>query len=361
MKRLLLLLSCAALAPAQDLLVSPEVHPDRSVTLRVEAPHAKEVRFVSDWGAKDLMQKGDDGVWTLTTKPLAPSTYIYSFELDGVPIVDPVNPIVKLRARGSASLLTVPGDPPELWDLRDVPHGQVTAEWRSSKILSHNPIVTVYTPPSYRNSPRKTYPVLYLLHGNNDTPVGWTMVGKANLIADNLIAEGKAEDMIIVMPFGHSVPYSSSREARRGNTALFERYLLGEVIPMIEDRYRVAAGRENRALAGLSMGGMQSTAIGFSNLDLFSSIAAFSGVAATELADQLPKVFGDAQKTNGLLDNVFIACGLQDEGALARTRAFAAMLEEKGIEHELELEDGVHNYAQWQRNLADLLPKLFQR
>ncbi|MBI1352831.1 MAG: esterase [Acidobacteria bacterium] len=361
MRTLLLSTLCVAAAAAQPLLMSPEVSADRTVTFRLEAPEAKQVLVVSDWGLKDPMQKGADGVWTFTTKPLAPSTYIYSYEVDGVPTVDPINPMVKLRARGSASLVTVPGNPPALWDLRAVPHGGVTAEWQKSKLLSHDPIVTVYTPPGYRDNPKKAYPVLYLLHGNNDTPVGWTMVGKANLIADNLLAEGKMEPMIIVMPFGHAVPYSSSREERAGNTALFEKYLLGEVIPMIESRYRVKKDRKSRALAGLSMGGAQSTTIGLAHLDRFSSVAAFSGVAvADDLAAKLPQVFDDSKKTNGLLETFWIGCGLQDEGALGRTKAFAALLEQKGIEHELQLQDGVHNYQQWQRNLADLLPLLFR-
>ncbi len=360
MKTPALLLLCAALSQAQQLVVSPEVHADRRVTFRVEAPDAREVVLIPDWGDKQALTKGDGGVWTLTAGPLAPSTYIYGFDIDGVAVPDPINPLVKLRARGSGSLVTVPGDPPPLWDQRAVPHGAVTAEWAESRVLSHHPIVTVYTPPGYGNNPRKRYPVLYLLHGNNDTPVGWTMVGKANLIADNLIAEGKAEEMIIVMPFGHAVPYSSSREERAGNTALFKKYLLGEVIPMIEKRYRVKTDRGSRYLAGLSMGGMQATAIGFAHLDKFSAIAAFSGVMSTDVAEKLPQVFGDAKRTNGLLKKVWIACGLQDEIAAARTRDFAAMLTEKGIEHDLVLADGVHNYAQWQRNLADLLPLLFQ-
>lgn len=360
MRSLLLFLLAGALASAQSLLVSPEVHRDRRVTFRVEAPEAEKVVFVSDWGARDTMQKGADGVWTLTAGPLSPSTYIYSFEVDGVPTVDPVNPIVKLRARGSASLVTVPGDPPALWDLRDVPHGSVTAEWRNSKTLSHHPIVTVYTPPGYRENPKNSYPVLYLLHGNNDTPVGWTMVGKANLIADNLLAEGKIEPTIIVMPFGHAVPYSSTREERAGNTALFEKYLLGEVIPMIEARYRVKKDRKSRALAGLSMGGSQSTMIGLAHLDLFSAVGAFSGVTpADTLAEAIPAVFDNPKRTNELLDTLWIACGLQDEGALRRSRQPAELLTEKGIKHEVLFEDGVHNYQQWQCNLAALLPKLF--
>lgn len=344
----------------QSLPTSPEVHADRRVTFRLEAPKAAEAVLVPDWGPRQPLRKGSDGVWTLTVGPLEPATYIYAFEVDGVPTVDPINPIVKLRARGSASLVTVPGDPPALWDLRDVPHGGVTAEWRNSELLSHDPIVTVYTPPGYRDDPERRYPVLYLLHGNNDTPVGWTMVGKANWIADNLLAEGEMEPMLIVMPFGHAVPYSSSREARAGNTDLFEKYLLEEVIPMIEERYRVKAGREHRAIAGLSMGGGHSTTIGLKNLDKFSAIAAFSGTAGPDLADNAPAAFADPDGANALLDFLWIGVGRQDEGALARSRAFAEMLAARGVDHELVVTEGVHNYAVWSRYLARVLPMLFR-
>ena len=205
------------------------------------------------------------------------------------------------------------------------------------------------------------YPVLYLLHGNNDTPVGWTMVGKANFIADNLIAEGKMEPMIIVMPFGHAVPYSSSSEKRAGNTALFEKYLRSEVIPMVEERYRVRTDRKSRAIAGLSMGGMQSTTIGLGNLDLFSAIGAFSGVAREELAAQIPEVFSDADKTNRELDLLWIACGRQDTNALQRSHAFVDLLKKHGVDYEFVVTEGFHNYAAWQRYLATLLPLLFQQ
>lgn len=357
----LLGLVAASVLSAQDLLVSPEIHADGRVTFRVDAPKASEVIFVADWNAREPMKKGDDGVWTHTAGPLDPATYIYGFELDGVPIVDPVNPIVKLRARGSGSLVTVPGSPPALWDQRDVPHGSVNAEWRNTKLLEHEPLVTVYTPPDYDENPEKRYPVLYLLHGNNDTPVGWTMVGKANFIADNLIAEGKIEPMIIVMPFGHAVPYSSSSEQRAGNTALFEKYLLSEVIPMVEERYRVRTERKSRAIAGLSMGGMQSTTIGLGNLDLFSAIGAFSGVAREEIAAQIPEVFSDADKTNRELDILWIACGRQDTNALQRSHAFVDLLKKHGVDYEFVVTEGFHNYAAWQRYLATLLPLLFQQ
>jgi len=354
-------LVAVSILPAQDLLVSPEVHADRRVTFRVGAPEASEVVFIADWNAREPMKKGKNGIWTLTAGPLDPATYIYGFEMDGVPIVDPVNPIVKLRARGSGSLVTVRGSPPALWDQRDVPHGSISAEWQNTKLLVHEPLVTVYTPPDYDENPEQSYPVLYLLHGNNDTPVGWTMVGKANFIADNLIAEGKIEPMIIVMPFGHAVPYSSSPEERAGNTALFEKYLLGEVIPMVESRYRVESGRKHRAIAGLSMGGAQSTTIGLGNLDRFSAIGAFSGVAETEIETQMPTVFRDAQRTNQQLELLWIACGRQDVRALKRSKTFVELLKRRGIDHEFVVTEGFHNYAAWQRYLALLLPLLFQR
>jgi len=348
-----------SLLGAEELLISPEVHADRRVTFRVQAPKADELTFVADWNVREPMQKGDDGTWSLTVGPLEPATYIYGFEMDGVPIVDPVNPIVKLRARGAGSLVTVPGSPPTLWDQRDVPHGSVNAEWQNTKLLEHEPLVTVYTPPGYDENPEKRYPVLYLLHGNNDTPVGWTMVGKANFIADSLIAEGKLEPLIIVMPFGHAVPYSSPPEKRAGNTALFERYLLEEVIPMVESRYRVLADRDHRALAGLSMGGMQSTEIGLRNLDQFSAIGAFSGVARAELAEEVPEPFEKAERTNEMLDLLWIACGRQDPRAMERSRRFVAVLDQHGIDHEFVVTEGFHNYAAWQRYLARLLPLLF--
>ena len=356
---LLVLLGVAA-AAAQPLLVSPEVHGDRRVTFRLEAPKATEAVVVGDWGLREAMTKGSDGVWTLTAGPLAPSPHIYSFELAGVPVPDPVNPIVKLRARGSASLVTVPGSPPALWDLRDVPHGAVTAEWSRSKVLSHQPIVTVYTPPDYRDNPKKTYPVLYLLHGNNDTPVGWTMVGKANWIADNLIAERKMTPMIVVMPFGHAVPFSATREERAGNTALFEKYLLGEVIPMIESRYRVKKDRGSRALAGLSMGGAQSTAIGLAHLDRFSSVAAFSGVARREVRREAAGRLRRRQEGQLVAEEPVARLRTAGRRRVGPNQGAGGAAGGEGHRARAATAGRVHNYQQWQRNLADLLPLLFR-
>src|SRR6187401_2726176 len=202
--------ACFAQAPRADSLVSPEVHPDRRVTFRVRAPKAAEASLFGDWMAPNTQQsltKDDQGVWSATLGPLEPGLAIYTFTIDGVTTPDPVNPRIKLRARTSASLVDVPGNPPELWQARDVPHGTVGVNWEKSKVCGDTRAYYVYTPPGYKTGPwSKRYPVLYLLHGNNDTAAGWTDVGKANFILDNLIAEKRAEPMIVVMPFGHAVP-----------------------------------------------------------------------------------------------------------------------------------------------------------
>src|SRR5262245_60201385 len=266
----LLLTSAAAFAqaPRLDILVSPEVHPDRSVTFRVRAPKASEVNLFGDWmtpNTQQAMTRDEQGVWSATIGPLEPGLAIYTFTVDGVTTPDPVNPRIKLRARTSASLVNVPGYPPELWEARDVPHGAVEVNWEKSKVIGDTRAYYVYTPPGYDPARSMRYPVLYLLHGNNDTAAGWTDVGKANFILDNLVAEKKALPMILVMPWGHAVPYGGPQS---NNIATFERYLIGEVIPQVERKYRVARGREDRAIVGLSMGGGHALQIGLSQLEL---------------------------------------------------------------------------------------------
>jgi enterochelin esterase family protein len=158
---------------------------------------------------------------------MEPSIYIYGFTVDGMDIADPVNPAVKLRARTSASLLEVPGDPPAFWQDRGAARGDVNVNWHTATAIDGKARwFWVYTPPGYEKDRSRRYPVLYLLHGNNDTPAGWTMVGCANVVLDNLIAEKKAVPMIVVMPFGHAVPFGAREFNGKDNTSLFEDYLL---------------------------------------------------------------------------------------------------------------------------------------
>lgn len=338
-------------------IVSPEVHPDSSVTFRLFAPKANEATFYGDWmpvGALEKMKKGDDGVWTYTTPPLPPSIYIYSFTLDGLTIADPVNPRIKLRARTSASLLEVPGKTPSLWDARDVPHGAVEINYQKSKALNgETRSFWVYTPPGYEKERGRQYPVLYLFHGSNDTAGGWVLAGQANYILDNLLADRKLVPMIVVMPFGHAVPFGSPREIQAKNTEVFERYVLEDVMPLVESKYRAKKDRAHRAIAGLSMGGGQALAIGFNHLELFSAIGAFSAAVPDKFETRL----GGLAKHK--LNVLWFACG-QDDSLMQRSKDLDALLTKQNVPHTFRATAGAHTYTVWRHYLGEFAPLLFQ-
>ncbi|MEQ8789768.1 MAG: alpha/beta hydrolase-fold protein [Pirellulaceae bacterium] len=340
--------------------ISPEVHQDGRVTFRVRAPKADKVLLLGDWlkRADELpMTKGDDGVWTSTAGPFPPGNHIYGFEIDGVQTPDPENASVKLRASRSGSYFHIPGE--ALWEPRDVPHGNVDINFHHSKTLGDTRWFSVYTPPGYEKHTDKRYPVLYLLHGSNDTPIGWVMIGAANFIMDNLIADGDAREFIVVMPFGHAVPHGSPPELQRTNNQKFEAYLLDDVLPLVESKYRVLTTPRDRAIAGLSMGGGQAIAIGLNNLDRFSTIGSFSGAVPSGAPERIGEILSDAKSVNDALNLFWIGCG-RDDFLLDRNVAFAKLLKDKGVDHEFHLTDGVHNYHVWRQYFATLAPKLFR-
>jgi enterochelin esterase family protein len=306
---------------------------------------------------KQAMTRDDQGVWSTTVGPLEPGLSIYTFTVDGVTTPDPVNPRIKLRARTSASLVDVPGNPPELWEARDVPHGAIEVNWAKSDATGDTRAYYVYTPPGYDPCKSTRYPVLYLLHGNNDTAAGWTDVGKANFILDNLIAEKKAAPMIIVMPWGHAVPYTGPQTS---NTATFERYLIGEVMPQVEKKYRTASGRDNRAIVGLSMGGGHALQIGLSHLDLFSAVAAFSSAAPSSFETRFKSLLDDPEGTNKKLKLLWIGCGRQDS-AFERNQKLSKLLSAHNIRNTFYATDGLHNFAIWRRHLVEVTPLLFRK
>ncbi len=222
-------------AAAGQTVQSPEVSPDHHVTFRILAPKAAAVTLTGDWlGATPppALIKDEHGIWSITLGPFEPSIYIYNFNVDGMAIADPVNPRIKLRARTSASLVEVKDDTPTFWEARDVPHGAVAINWERSKAIEgETRAIWIYTPPDYAKTTRR-YPVLYLLHGSNDTAAGWTMAGNANFVLDNLLAEKKMAPMIVVMPFGHATPFGVPvPPGGVTNDALFEQYLLQDVNP----------------------------------------------------------------------------------------------------------------------------------
>ncbi len=351
---------CARLVQAGDIpIVSPDVHPDRQVTFRVLAPKASDVRLWGDWMAPNTpepMSKDDRGVWSLTIPSIEPGLSIYTVTIDGVTTPDPVNPRVKLRARTSASLVSVPGNPPELWEARDVPHGQLTVHWSKSTCLGDTRFFVVYTPPGYKPGASTRYPVLYLLHGSNDTPLGWSDVGKANFILDNLIAESRAKPMLIVMPWGHAVPFDAPQT---NNNALFEQYLLQEVMPSVERDYHVKTDRTHRALVGLSMGGGQALQIGLGHLERFGSIGAFSAAVPSQFDERFKAVLEAPDSTNRKLKLLWIGCGRQD-GAFDSNQSLSALLDRHSIHHVFAAENGRHNFAFWRRQLVEVAPLLFK-
>jgi enterochelin esterase family protein len=358
----LILASASAFAqsPRVDTLVSPEVHPDRRVTFRVRATNAAEASLVGDWmmpETKQAMTRDAQGVWSATAGPLEPGLAIYTFTIDGVTTPDPVNPRIKLRARTSASLVDVPGHPPELWQARDVPHGKVEVNWEKSRVAGDTRAYYVYTPPGYEPGAWKRYPVLYLLHGNNDTAAGWTDVGKANFILDNLIAEKRAVPMIIVMPFGHAVPFVGPQS---NNTAMVERYLIEEVMPQVEKKYRIARGRENCAIVGLSMGGGHALHIGLSHLERFSAVAAFSSAVPPRFEWRFNSLLENPEATNKKLKLLWIGCGRQDP-AFERNQKLSELLTAHKIRNTFLPTEGLHNFAIWRRYLVEVAPLLFRK
>lgn len=346
-----------------DTLKSPEVAADRHVTFRIYAPKASEVTLTGDWlgtAPPPNLVRDERGVWSVMLGPFEPSIYIYSFTVDGVAIPDPINPRIKLRAKTSASMVEVKDDTPVFWEPHDVPHGTVEINWEKSKAIhDETRAIWIYTPPDYAKTTRR-YPVLYLLHGSNDTAAGWTMVGNANFILDNLIAGNTAVPMIVVMPFGHATPFGEPVPAGGvANDALFEDYLLKDVIPTVEARYRVAPGRQNRAIAGLSMGGGQSLKIGLGHLDLFSAVASFSGAVPADFETRFTAVLHDSKGTNERLKTLWIGCGRQDS-LFARSSNLADLLTKYQVKHVFYPTDGVHNYTVWKKYLAIYTPLLFR-
>ncbi len=306
----LVLLTIYASAQAVAPLPEPQVNSDRTVTFRYTEPLASNVAVSVEGSAKPIaMQKDEAGVWTVTTDALKPEFYGYHFEVDGRRRLDPFSTLTKSSYTALEDAVLVPGpDGPMPWETTPVPHGVVQRHTYTSKVVpgleANQSEFFVYTPPGYDPRAKTRYPVLYLLHGWSDRADGWTAVGHANDILDNLIAQGKARPMIVVMPLGYgdmSFVRSSSRvwnstETVDRNTALFSQALLTEVVPQVEKLYRVSARREDRAIAGLSMGGLESLTVGLGHTDLFAWVGGFS--AAVQHFDTAIYKGLDAKKAN---------------------------------------------------------------
>jgi len=336
--------------------VSPEVHADRTVTFRLRAPDAKEVKVSGEWPGGTKSLTNNEGLWSVTVGPLEPDIYGYNFTLDGVAVVDPNNPWVKPMRAARTSGVEIAGDPPRLWEWQSVPHGTVHEHNYFSKSLSAKRRLHVYTPAGYEKS-SKEYPVLYLFHGSGDNDAAWTEFGRAHFIADNLAAQHKAQPMIIVMTDGHAFsgnPTQVTTNLIGRNVAAFGEDLLKDVIPLIESTYRVKADRDHRAIIGLSMGGGQSLGIGLRHRELFAWVGGMSSYLP-DAEKAVDEIFADTKPTLKLL---WFACG-KDDRLVENARQLSTALKAKGIPHEFKETAGNHSWPVWRRYLGDFMPLLF--
>jgi enterochelin esterase-like enzyme len=361
-------MSALAYGQASTSFKSNEVHPDGSITFRYKDPTAGKVVLSLEGAGKLLpMQKDGDGVWTVVTPPLPPEIYGYAFEVDGRAQLDPKNPVVKPNLISVGNLMTVPGSAPQLWEAREVPHGVVHHYLYTSKVVKGlvdgQSEYYVYTPPGYDPKRAKPYPVLYLLHGWSDMANGWIAVGQANFIFDNLIAEGKVEPMLVVMPLGYGdMKFVTSGggvwdddAAVDHNVALFGQALLTEILPQVESAYHVSKDRDDRAITGLSMGGLESLTIGLTHPEQFGWVGGFSSALGHLEKDELAALRGN---TAGL-HLLWIACGTQDD-LITPNRKFIAWLKSKDVPVTAVETPGMHTWMVWRDNLAHFAPLLFK-
>ncbi len=351
--------------PRSAPVFSPEVHADGSVTFRFRAPNAKEVKVDLEGAEALALQRDDQGVWSGTTATMHPDYYGYSFFVDGVHLIDPSNPLLRPNLLHTENAVHVPGPASLPWELNDVPHGEIHHHFYKSAVAGDDRDYYVYTPAGYDPSAQRAYPVLYLLHGFSDDASGWTAVGRANVILDNLIAQGKAKPMIVVMPLGYGTMEMirvgwdawSHPELRKQNFDKFRQALLQEVMPRTESEYRVTRDRNARAIAGLSMGGSESLLTGLNNLDKFAWIGAFSsGGIPDDFQSAFPSL--DA-KANQQLRVLWIACGTEDR-LIEVNRSLREWLKTRGVQHTDIETSGAHTWMVWRRNLAEFAGLLFR-
>lgn len=370
MKTLVLALLVAVAASGQPKGGPPApppyvVNADRTVTFSLRAPQADTVQLAGDFvtGAQEMTKAGD-GTWTFTSAPLRPAMYGYTLIIDGVrSLLDPRNPMIKPGETTSESMFEVRGEQPAAYDVQAVPHGTVHVNYYRSKTFNGaDRMVYVYTPPGYETSNTK-YPVLYLLHGAGDTESGWTSIGRANLILDNLIAQGKAKPMLVVMPFGRpgqAVTFGPTATPAAAVGRQFPNDVLDDVLPFVEKVYRISGKADERAIAGLSMGGAQTLEIALNHPDLFHYVGAFSSaIFGGDPAQAYGPVFNDAAGANKKLKLFYLYCGDADF-LFEANKTFHAALDQKGIKHTFTVSPDGHVWRNWRDYLADFAPRLFR-
>lgn len=353
-------------------LISPEVHPDGTVMFRLWAPDAKDVKLSSEGeesvaGATQehvmaamkgvAMTKAEDGIWSTTVGPYPAGAYRYTFTVDGVSTNDPKNAASSESLSSVRSLFVIPGN---FTDVKDVPHGNVAVVYYQSKTLSTMRRMHIYLPPGYEQG-KGTYPVFYLLHGGGDSDDCWTSVGRANFILDNLIAEGKAKPMIVVMPAGHVSTQMNMRSMGADVAAdPFSNDLMNDVIPYVEGHYRVIADAEHRALAGLSMGGVQTLNVAVTHPGYFAYVGVFSSgwfpQVRTEFEQKQMVSLQSPEKSKVKL--FWFGVGKLDI-AMPNNGPTMDLVKKYGYSPEYHPSEGFHAWNNWRDYLHDFAPRLF--
>jgi enterochelin esterase-like enzyme len=355
-----------------------QILPDRHVIFRLLAPNARDVKVLigvtssvneSQGTTTAQMKKNANGLWTATLGPFEPNLYEYQFRLDGCTIADPGNGMPKPQRHVNTSLLLIPGTPPDFLDTQNGAHGTMRDETYYSTALGRNRQLLVYTPPTY-NSSRAPLPILYLYHGVFDTRYSWVTEGRLPQILDNLLAEGKVVPMIVVVPDAHALPVETTSMTTPDFWANFSAYweknqttadeeLFHDIIPFIQTHYNISNESQDRAIAGLSMGGLQAMATGIGHLGYFSWIGAFSPVPLSVLGNNFNNALNEPSKINESLRLFEIVAGDNDSMTGPTTKQLDSQLRTLNIQHVYIVIPGTHSMFVWRPALSNFLQKIF--
>lgn len=346
----------------------PRILSDNKVVFQVNAPQANKVQI--DLGKLYDMIKDEKGLWSVTTEPQVPGFHYYSLVIDGVRVSDPASESFYGTGRMS-SAIDIPEKGADFYTVKDVPHGDIRHKVYFSKTTGTWRSLNIYTPPGYDKSVNEQFPVLYIQHGGGEDERGWAVQGKTDIILDNLIAEGKAKPMIVVIPNGNvSRPGAAAGGYNDDAMAAFKEELVGSIIPFIESSYRVKTGAADRAIAGLSMGGGQAFYTGLRNTDKFANVGVFStglfgginrqpGAAAFDPESVIPGILTNPGAFNNKLRVFYISVGEQDP-RIEPTKKLVETFRSKGLKVEFSSFPGGHEWQVWRKSLHDFAQKLFR-
>ncbi|MDR2954486.1 MAG: esterase [Prevotella sp.] len=354
-------------------MVSPEIHADNTVTFRLLAPDSKEVKLTGDWFQGDIaMAKDDTGMWSYTTEVLSSNLYGYAFLVDGVRVIDPGNVYVNRDVATLSSIFIVKGGNGDYYNVNNVPHGSITRRWYDSPGNEMKRRITIYTPSGYENSKEK-FPVLYLLHGMGGDEEAWMALGRTSQIMDNLIAEGKAKPMIVVMTNGNvaleAAPGESSLGLQKPSFNLPHTMdgkmeeTFKDVIKFVDDNYHTIKEKKGRAIAGLSMGGFHSLHISrfypntFDYIGLFSPAINPRGNAESSVYQNIDGTL-QAQWKNGI-KLYWIAIGKTDF-LYKQVTDYRAKLDSYNLKYTYYESEGGHTWSNWRDYMLEFIPQLFK-